>query len=498
MELNPNQLAYTIQQIRQLETSAMNIGITGDNLMKRAGQAALDFILKKWPRVKSMVIFCGHGNNGGDGYALAQSAHQHGFTVKIRYIDSTDVLKNEARNAMQGCEKLGIDKQPFDEKETFSTDLFVDALLGIGLTEPVQGMAIKAIQYLNQSHIPILSIDIPSGIHADTGARLNVAVKATATITFIGLKQGLLTNDALDHTGEIDCHTLQLPSELFVSLEPAAHLISIGAFKKYGSPRLKNAHKGNFGHVLIIGGNVGLSGAPQLAALGALRAGAGCVTIATHPLHANGLTAAHPEMMITGVESIEDLLPLLKRATTVIVGPGLGQSVWSKKLFNATIKTSLPLIIDADGLRLLAEKPFVHKNWILTPHPGEAAQLLKTTASKVQQDRFSATKKIQRRYGGVCVLKGAGTLVISETQKISLCTDGNPGMASGGMGDLLSGIIAALVAQQIPLSIAAQYGVCIHAKAGDLAANDGERGMIATDLLPGIRHCVNQRSRIED
>ena len=199
-------------------------------------------------------------------------------------------------------------------------------------------------------------------------------------------------------------------------------------------------------------------------------------------------------MMITGVESIEDLLPLLKRATTVIVGPGLGQSVWSKKLFNATIKTSLPLIIDADGLRLLAEKPFVHKNWILTPHPGEAAQLLKTTASKVQQDRFSAAKKIQRRYGGICVLKGAGTLIVSETQKMSLCADGNPGMASAGMGDLLSGIMAALVAQQIPLSIAAQYGVCIHARAGDLAAQEGERGMTATDLLPWIRHCVNQSS----
>ena len=275
MELNPNRLAYTTQQIRQLETSALNIGITGDDLMKRAGQATLDFILKKWPRAKSMVIFCGHGNNGGDGYALAQFAHQHGFTVKIRYIDSTDVLKNEARNAMHGCEKLGIDKQPFDEKQTLSADLFVDALFGIGLIEPIQGIAINIIQCLNQSRTPILSIDVPSGIHADTGARLNVAVKASATITFIGLKQGLLTNDALDYTGTIDCHTLQLPPQLFASLEPATQLISVNSFKKQGSPRLKNSHKGDFGHVLIIGGNVGLSGAPQLAALGALRAGAG-------------------------------------------------------------------------------------------------------------------------------------------------------------------------------------------------------------------------------
>lgn len=494
MKKNTLQLAYNIRQIRRFEALAMNIGITGDELMKRAGQAALAFILKKWPETKSMIIFCGHGNNGGDGYALAQCAYEHGLSVKIRYLDATDGLKNEAHNALLLCEKLSINKQPFDEKEIFSADLFVDALFGIGLTEPIQGAALPIIQYLNHSHIPILSIDIPSGIHADTGALLNVAVKATATITFMGLKQGLLTNDALDYTGEIYCHDLQLPPSLFTAVESTTQTISIDIFKPYRSPRLKNAHKGDFGHVLIIGGNIGFSGAPQLTALGALRAGAGCVTIATHPSHASNLTVAHPEMMVTGIESAEDLLPLLKRATTVVIGPGLGQTTWSKKLFNAAIKTPLPLLIDADGLRLLAEKPFSHENWILTPHPGEAAQLLKITASKVQQDRFSAAKKIQRRYNAICLLKGAGTLIIDETQHINICTDGNPGMASGGMGDLLSGIIAALVAQHIPLSIATQYGVCIHAKAGDLAAKEGERGMMATDLLPWIRHWVNQRS----
>jgi hydroxyethylthiazole kinase-like uncharacterized protein yjeF len=268
--------------------------------------------------------------------------------------------------------------------------------------------------------------------------------------------------------------------------------IKLSQFANYFKPRPRDMNKGDAGHVLVVGGDEGYPGAPRMAAEAALRVGAGLVTVATHPTLAATLNVTRPEIICHGVSSGTSLAALLKKADVIVVGPGLGQSRWSKALLKAVLASKLPLIVDADALNLLSTHPRTRENWILTPHPGEAGRLLKKSAAQIQEDRLAALEQIQQRYHGICVLKGAGTLVSANKSSAFICKAGNPGMATAGMGDVLSGVIAGLVAQQLPLEIAAQSGVCLHAEAGDLAARaGGERGMIATDLMPYLRQLVN-------
>jgi NAD(P)H-hydrate epimerase len=265
-------------------------------------------------------------------------------------------------------------------------------------------------------------------------------------------------------------------------------------------PRSRTTHKGQCGHVLIIGGTLGMGGALRLAGEGALRSGAGLVTLATDPQHSALLNLNRPELMCHGVAHVEDLEPLLQRANVVVIGPGLGRSAWANTLFNRVLNIHQPLIVDADALNLLAATPTQRANWILTPHPGEAARLWggeQITAKAVQQDRFAAAAAIQARYGGVLVLKGSGTIISSNSHRPpAVCSAGNPGMASGGMGDLLTGIIAGILAQGWELEDAANMGVCLHAAAADCAAADGgERGLIASDVAPYVRTLFNPTKR---
>lgn len=264
--------------------------------------------------------------------------------------------------------------------------------------------------------------------------------------------------------------------------------------REFLPPRKHNATKWDFGHVLIIGGDYGMAGAARMAGEAALRVGAGLVSIATHPEHAFAISSARPELMAHGITTSNQLEQLLTRATVIVIGPGLGQSSWSKKLFLAALNAKKPMVIDADGLNLLATniifKKFIpNKNWILTPHAKEAIRLLQN--NKII-DRVATVKTLQKKYGGICLLKGSGTL-ITDGEEIDICNQGNPGMATGGMGDILSGIIGGLIAQKLPLNTAAKLGVCLHATAGDLAAKDsGERGLLAMDLLPYLQQLVNK------
>lgn len=244
-----------------------------------------------------------------------------------------------------------------------------------------------------------------------------------------------------------------------------------------------HAHKGDFGHVLVVGGDFGYAGAPILAGLGALRSGAGLVTIASHQQNLLGLNASHPELMTCAIDKPRNIENALQKATVVVLGPGLGRSAWSQRVFKIIMQTKQPLIIDADGLFFLAQHPRIIQNCILTPHPGEAATLLGLHDAIPEAQRVIAINKLIQTYVATIALKGANTLVGSNNQNIAVCTAGNPAMASGGMGDLLSGIIAGLVAQKMPLDCAAKLGVCVHAKAGDLAAAHIVRGIIASDLL---------------
>lgn len=256
--------------------------------------------------------------------------------------------------------------------------------------------------------------------------------------------------------------------------------------------RQRDANKSDFGHVLVIGGDHGMGGAVRMAAEAALRVGAGLVTVATRPEHINIVSAVRPEIMCHQVQNAQDLAPLLVRATFIIIGPGLGKSEWAQELLNYVLPAKQPKLLDADALNLLAERPEKHHDWILTPHPGEAGRLLNETTENVQADRVQAVKSLQRQYGGVVVLKGAGTLIKAQNDEIAICEAGNPGMASGGMGDVLSGVIGGLAAQGLSLENAAKAGVFIHAQAADaVAAEGGERGLLATDLLMQLRRLVN-------
>ena len=279
-----------------------------------------------------------------------------------------------------------------------------------------------------------MALDVPSGVDADTGAGLGAAVKATATITFIGMKLGLLTGCGGEYAGKLYCDNLNLPPEIFPLIEVQIEKMQLSHFTRYLQPRPRAMNKGMAGHVLIVGGDVGHSGAPLMAAMAALRVGAGLVTVATHPAHAAVLNLTCPELMCQGVRSVASLQRLLSKATVVVVGPGLGQSPWAKRLLAAVLASRHPLVVDADGLNLLAKHPSLRRDWILTPHPGEAARLLNVTTPEIQADRLSALQKLQQHYDGVVVLKGAGTLVSGPHCLPALCDAGNPGMATAGMG----------------------------------------------------------------
>ncbi len=282
-----------------------------------------------------------------------------------------------------------------------------------------------------------------------------------------------------------------MPQEIYSAVPPDVMRVEFDYLKSLLPARPRAAHKGHFGHVLVIGGDSGFIGAVCMAGEAAARTGAGLVSIATRAEHAADISTNKPELMAHGVETPKQLLPLLTKANIIAIGPGLGQSQWALALFSKVLESNLPMVVDADALNLLAKEPVQNDNWILTPHPGEAARLLACDTSQIQSDRFAAVRELQQRYSGVVLLKGNGTIIIDSEGDLAVCTAGNPGMASGGMGDVLTGVIAGLVAQGLSNDTAACLGVCLHAEAADRAATHGERGMLASDLMPHLRTLVN-------
>jgi len=477
-------ILYQTKQVRELDRIAIeDFNIPSYTLMQRAGAAAFSALQKKWPQAKKILIFCGKGNNAGDGYVLARLAHQHGLQV----ICYGRLCTGDSQIAYEDAKKSGVSFAKASQ-DVEGTDVIVDALLGTGIQGEVRDEYKAAIQEINDSNIPVLAIDVPSGLNSDTGTILGACVKADLTITFVGCKQGFFTGLAPAYCGEILYDDLDLPKEIFNKITSNVEKLYLNKLE----PRSRIAHKGSFGHVLVIGGDYGMAGAARMAGEAAARTGSGLTTVATRPEHIMAVSGMRPELMCYGITKSKNLPELLERATVLVIGPGLGRSAWSKDLWQAVLKTDLPTVIDADGLNLLVKNPTKNNNWILTPHPGEAARLLNCSTSEVQNDRFTAINSLQDKYGGVCILKGAGTLILGDSGKISICTAGNPGMASGGMGDVLSGIIGGLLAQKLSLENAAKTGVQLHSEAADLAAKqDGERGLLATDLLPYLRKLIN-------
>lgn len=479
---------YSTAQIRQAERQAIErLGIPGRELMRRAGAALFGHIQQRWPEAGELTVFCGSGNNGGDGYEVARLAIEAGYRVTVFEMADPEQLPADALSAYRDFVQAGGCVSTFEADRSAITGIVVDALFGIGLSRPVAAGYLPAIAAINAAAGPVVAVDVPSGLQADTGCILGAAVAADLTVTFIGPKQGLYTGAAADCRGDVVCTDLQI-AELLGQMAPAGHLVIGTRLPK----RQRSAHKGQFGHVLLIGGNHGYSGAIRLAAEAALRAGAGLVSVATRAAHSALVNIARPELMCRAAEQAGDLEQMLDKADVVVVGPGLGRDAWAQTMFDCAVAAGKPCVVDADGLNLLALGNSKRDNWVLTPHPGEAARLLSCDTRQVGADRFAAVTALQQRYGGVALLKGAGTL-IGDGLRTYVVAAGNPGMASGGMGDVLAGVIGGLIAQGFPLYQAALVGAQVHAAAADsLAAEYGERGLLAGDLPPRIRELLNR------
>ncbi len=484
---------HTAAQVRELDRMAIeDEGIPGYTLMNRAGQAAFDVLREAWPDCNDLLIVCGAGNNAGDGYVLARLARDHGLDVTVTALVGPDKLRGDAARAWTDFRDSGGTTIGWEASLLSRAGLMVDAILGTGLDRELTGSFREAVIAINTSPAPVLALDIPSGLHADTGAVMGAAISADHTVTFVGLKAGFYLGAGPDHVGTIHFDGLGVPTRIHDAVPAVAERLSPDRFVDVLAPGRRTAHKGEHGRVLIVGGGPGMPGAVRLCGEAALRSGAGLVTVATHPDHSATIVAGRPELICRPVMTPADLEPLLSAADVVALGPGLGQSGWARSLYDTVIQSDKPLVVDADGLNLLAANPRRSRSWVLTPHPGEAARLLATDIPTVQRDRIAAVRAIVGKYGGVAVLKGAGSLVYDAAGIPAICDRGNPGMATAGMGDVLTGVIAALAARCGNLVRAAELGVLAHSSAGDRAALDGgEHGLIAGDLMEPLRAWFN-------
>lgn len=481
---------YTAAEVRALDTAAIAAGTPGILLMKRAGRAVYAAVRQAYPGVQLLTVFCGAGNNAGDGYVVAGLAAQQGVPVRVIQVGPLEKLTGDARLAYDFACQERVEIVPFETARLPTDGVVIDALLGIGLKGTVREPFAQAIEQINRCGLPVVAVDLPSGLDADTGAVQGSAVQAALTVTFIGTKRGLLTGRGPALCGDVMLADLGVAEDILNRQAASAEHLELTTLLHRLAPRAADAHKGDFGHVMVIGGDTGYGGAALMAAEAAARTGAGLVSIATRPEHVPAILARRPEVMACGVVSGQELEPWLTRPTVLVVGPGLGRSPWSEQMLQQAVKSGLPLVLDADALNIIAAGRVVPPNtrrddWVLTPHPGEAGRLLAVETAQIQQDRFAAITALQQRYGGAVILKGAGSLVAAEDGRIGVVTAGNPGMATGGMGDVLSGILGGLIAQGLTIREAARLGACLHATAADLAADEvGQRSLLATDLIP--------------
>ncbi|OLO07724.1 bifunctional ADP-dependent (S)-NAD(P)H-hydrate dehydratase/NAD(P)H-hydrate epimerase [Salinicola sp. MH3R3-1] len=484
---------YLADQVRELDRRALEAEGDSFALMRRAGESAYDTLRARWPQLRRLCVLCGGGNNGGDGYVIAALAVADGLMVDLVALKPVAELEGSARKAAALAAEAGVVPVAWEDGLTLDGELMIDAMLGTGAQGAPREPYDAAIAEVNASGCPVLAIDVPSGVDVDTGHVEAEAIKATLTITFIGDKFGLHTGAALDVVGEVIHATLGVDPLRHGDIVPVAWRQDRQDLATALPPRSPNSHKGSHGHVLVVAGAPGMGGAALMTSEMAARVGAGKVSLATDAAHVSASLTRFPEIMARGVRGAPDLEPLVEAADILAVGPGIGSDAWGQAALQSVLAAGKPCVVDADALNLLARDATQRRrdDWILTPHPGEAGRLLGISTAEVQQDRRCAVVALQRRWGGTIVLKGAGTLVY-DGERLTLCPFGNPGMASGGMGDALTGIIAGLVGQLSSLGEAARVGVLLHALAADAAALDGgERGLLATDLASYARTLAN-------
>jgi hydroxyethylthiazole kinase-like uncharacterized protein yjeF len=498
------------EQVKLIEPRAAEIaGCSMFELMQRAGAATFKTLMQEWPKTHNILVVAGNGNNAGDGYVLASLAKQQGLNVEVVCEQPERELSGDAKRAQLEWQKLGAETlkftgSKFTESKHVQFDVIVDALLGTGVTGEVKPTFQSVIDQINQTDIPVLSIDLPSGMNANTGQALPLCVKADVTVTFIAIKPGLISGFGKEYCGKVIFTDLAIGADFFSMARSEVQWVDWSMLRPLLT-RPVNGNKGTFGKLLCIGGNQGMAGAIRLTAESALRGGVGLVKVHCHTSSSLAISTGRPEIMLIHKE----LEVALDWCSCVVIGPGLGQDDWAQQQFLhllAYLKLHpKPLVIDADGLNILstmtidtnirntlAQLPAL----ILTPHPGEASRLLNCSIPTIENDRYFASESIAQKYMSTCVLKGAGTVIQTDGAHQEppcwVCKGGNPGMATAGMGDLLTGIIGAFLAQGFAAQKAAVYGVCAHAEAGDrVAIQYGQRGMITSDLLQPLRAIIN-------
>ncbi|MBA5866738.1 MAG: NAD(P)H-hydrate dehydratase [Nitrospira sp. CR1.3] len=512
----------TAAQMQALDRRAIVEGrIPGSLLMERAGEGVVTALEERFgpPRGKSIAILCGKGNNGGDGLVVARLLRRRGAKVRVLLLAPVSDLTRDAaamhRRLVRASGKSSL--APFksdDQARTVlaSSDIVIDALLGTGLSSEVSGNYRAAIDLMNRSGRPIVAVDIPSGIHADSGALLGAAVRASLTVTFGLPKLGLYLGSGIDHAGEVRIADIGIPSSYTDALDSRAVLVTEDAVRQIFPSRRLSAHKGTFGHAGIIAGSVGKTGAAALAAQAALRIGAGLVTVATPSSVNDVLEAKLLEVMTLPLpetkartlasSSFDRILPFIQAKTAVAIGPGLSTHPETVELVQSLMKhLDRPSVLDADALNALASRASLLTECkippVLTPHPGEMARLeVGATAQTVNADRLGTASRFARERGLFLVLKGARTVIARPDGLVAICPTGNPGMATAGTGDVLTGMVVGLLAQGVPTWEAACAATYVHGAAGDLAAQQlGETGMLARDVIAHIPYALKTISR---
>ena len=504
-------ILVTAQTMRELDRAAIgDYGIPGAVLMENAGAGAVRAILEKWPSIRRVAIVSGSGNNGGDGYVIARHLINRGVEAVTFLMADREKIRGDARINLDVLARMNAPLASVKSEKDLERlraglsayDLIVDAVFGTGLAKELTGIHAKCVEVLNSANLPICAVDIPSGLCSDTGRPLGCATRADLTCTYGLRKIGQVIYPGAEYVGKLVLVDIGLPRDMVERLAGQNRLLSASYVRGLLPSRKPDAHKGDFGHLLVVAASPGKTGAAAMCAEAAVRSGAGLVTVAV-PASLNAILEVKITEAMTlpiadggsgyiASEAWRDMDGAVKRATALAIGPGIATELGTKEFFFELIaKTKTPMVIDADGLNILATKPTALKKsgarTVLTPHPGEMARLLGISNAEVQADRIGAARMLAEKTGATVLLKGARTIVAAPDGVIAVNPTGNAGMASGGTGDVLTGIIGALLAQGLKPFDAACAGAWIHGRAGDIAALDiGEISLKAGDLIDAL------------
>lgn len=506
------------EQVREIDRSAIeDLQIAGLILMENAGRSVAELIEKEYSQAKNIAIFCGIGNNGGDGFVVARHLISKGFNTQTYICGDEKKYKGDALSNFKSLKNINAEIINLEEKLPLylECDLIVDCIFGTGLDREVKGFYEKIIEYLNRRDTPILSVDIPSGLDANSGLPHGCCIKADKTLTFALPKTGTVIHPGVDYCGDLYLSGITTPKELEDNIN--IELITASNIKPLLSKRNRDTHKGTYGHLFIIAGSPGKSGASVLSALGAQRIGTGLTTVgipkSLNPVIEEKLTEAMTEPLAEtknstlGSGSLKQAVNILSdNKSALAIGPGISTSKQTESFLIKLLKNStVPVVIDADAITLISNNLRTLKSLIvpviLTPHPGEMARLIGKKNKDVQNDRINVSREFSRKFGVYIVLKGARTVISTPDGKIFINPTGNPGMAAGGMGDVLTGIIGGLLAQGYNAENSCKIGVFVHGLAGDIASEEiSESGFLASEIADRVPRALNniKRNKVRD